>query len=385
MLLNHNEQYWEDKNAIITASEINQQPRLWRVLADELTERKEEIVAFMEKMETVEGLRTAFTGAGSSAFIGEAIQKILGRELGYHSETIHSTDVISYPEGELFDVPTLLISYARSGESPESVAAVKKAQEYVKELYNLVFVCKEGSSLYDYGSSLDDSLVLLMPEGSSDRGFAMTSSVSCMMLATYVVFGYREFDERCAFLRDLADSVEAQMDGFDELAAKAASWDYDRCIFLGLGGLKGLAHEASIKTMELTNGAVMTNYEGSTGFRHGPKTVIKEKTLTVHLISEDPFTKQYDLDLLNEVNQERKGNKTLVLTEKKNAEAVNGSNDVILYSGIEGSYSEMSSYINCLIILQLLSLEKSVSLGCRTDSPSVGGEVNRVVKGVVIH
>ncbi len=385
MLLNHSEQYWQEKSALITASEIAQQPRLWRVLADELQERKEKIIAFMEKMTQVEGLRTAFTGAGSSAFIGESLQKILANELHYHAETIHSPDVISYPEGELFDVPTLLVSYARSGESPESVGAIKKAQEYVKELYNLVFVCKKGSSLYDYGMSLDDSLVLLMPEGSSDQGFAMTSSVSCMMLASYVVFGYKEFDERCAFLKELADSVERQIDAFDELAAQTAARSYDRCIFLGLGGLKGLAHEASIKTLELTNGGVATNYEGSTGFRHGPKTIINDKTLTVHLINENPYTRQYDLDFLDEVNRERKENKTLVIAEERNLESIKGSDDVITYQSITGRYKEIENYIYALVILQLLSLEKSVQLGNRTDNPSIGGEVNRVVKGVIIH
>ena len=383
-LLNRPAAFWEERKAILTATEIRQQPRLWRVLADELTARKEEIVSFMERMHEKQP-RVAYTGAGSSAFIGESIQKILAKELRLDSVTVHSPDVMAFPEGELFDVPTLLVSYARSGESPESVEAIRKAQEYVKELYNLVFVCKKDSSLDTYASAQKDTLVLIMPEGSSDKGFAMTSSVSCMILATYVTFGYNEFDERCAFLRILADQVDAEIDAFDRKAAEVAEAEYNRCIFLGLGGLKGLAHEGSIKTMELTNGGVMTNYEGSTGFRHGPKTVINPLTLTVHLISDDPYTRAYDLDLLNEVNRERKGNKTFAITEERNAEAVSASDFVITYPSITEKYGAIESYISCLVAIQLLSLEKSRVLGNTTDDPCAGGEVNRVVKGVIIH
>jgi len=381
-LLNHEPSYWEERSALITAQEIRQQPRLWRVLADELTLRKEEIISYMEKMK---GRRIAFTGAGSSAFIGEAFQKILGKELRLESVTIHSTDVIAYPEGELFDVPTLLVSYGRSGESPESVGAIRKADEFVKDLANLVFVCKKDSSLDRCASSMKDSLVLIMPEGSSDKGFAMTSSVSCMILASYVVFGYEDFDGRIAFLRRLADQVDREFDTLDLSAAEVASAAYDRCIFLGLGALKGLAHEGSVKTLELTNGEVATNYEGTTGFRHGPKTIINPSTLTVHFISDDDFTRQYDIDLLKEICHERRGNKVLAVTAQRNAGECEGADYVITYDGVSGEYREMENYINCLIVLQLLSLEKSVSLGYTTDSPCSGGEVNRVVKGVIIY
>ena len=385
MILNRNETFWEEKSAWDTAHEISGQPRLWRVLADELTERKDEIVSFMKQFKDRKDLRIAYTGAGSSAFIGESIQKILASELRLDSVTIHSPDVISDPEGELFDVPTLLVSYARSGESPESVGAIRKAQEYVHDLYNLVIVCKKDSSLDTYGRSLDKTLVLVMPEGSSDKGFAMTSSVSCMMLATYVVFGYEDFDERVAFLRDLADQAERQMDEFDRQVMKVAAFDYKRCVFLGLGGLKGLAHEGSIKTMELTNGEVATNYEGSTGFRHGPKTIIDSESLTVHLISDRPYTRIYDMDLLKEINNERKGNRTLAVVNRLYKEETSGTDYVITYESEAGKYTEMANYIFCLLVLQLLSLEKSIALGYTTDSPCAGGEVNRVVKGVIIY
>ncbi|MEG1276288.1 MAG: hypothetical protein RSD27_11480, partial [Ruthenibacterium sp.] len=246
---------------------------------------------------------------------------------------------------------------------------------------NLVVVCKKDSSL---AAQADDSaLVLNMPAESSDEGFAMTSSVSCMALATWCVLNWDKREECLAFMDSLADGLWKQLDNLDEAAQQAATFEYRRLVLLGSGSLKGLAREGAIKSMELTNGKVNAQFESSMGFRHGPKTVITQHTLTVHMIAPTALTARYDLDVVEELIREKHDNRVLVLAPEGML-LPPGADYVVRYSAPKG-FEQMSSYISCLLFLQMLAMEKSILCGLPTDNPSVGGEVNRVVKGVTIY
>jgi len=382
-LLNRDQEFFDAKHAGDTAREIAQQPDVWRKLADDLEMRRNDIAAFMEKIEEMPGLRTIFTGAGSSAFVGESMQMLLSGELGLRCEAVHTTDIVASPESTLLDVPTLIVSYSRSGESPESVGALQYAAKRVSELYNIIFVCKDNSSVANYAKDTSDTLVLNMPPESCDLGFAMTSSVSCMALATWCVFGYREFDERLSCVRAIADVVEAGIDALDADAQAVAAWNFDRIVYLGCGALRGLAHEAAIKMLELTAGVVNSGWDTPTGFRHGPKSVINDTTVTVHLLSNLPFTRRYDDSLLCETLRQRRGNKIIAVAP--DFDGVDGLDKEVLYASGDGIAAEIYPYIMGLVFVQLLALEKSMLLGITTDNPCAGGEVNRVVKGVEIY
>ena len=82
-----------------------------------------------------------------------------------------------------------------------------------------------------------------------------------------------------------------------------ASSGYERVVYLGSGPLKGLAHESSLKLLELTAGEIVTYFESPLGFRHGPKSILDDRTLAVFYISGDPYTRKYDLDLLAELKR----------------------------------------------------------------------------------
>lgn len=379
-LLGRNQAHFDQLGAGNTAREIVQQPRLWRDLANALKEKRESIVQFMEKVCAVPSLRVIFTGAGSSAFIGESMQMLLAKELGLSGEAIHTTDIVTAQDATLLDVPTLIVSYSRSGESPESIGALEYATKKVSQLYNLVIVCKDDSSVARYAEQTSDTLVLKMPPESCDLGFAMTSSISCMALATWCAFGYREIEKRLDFIQSIADSVEAEMDTMDEQARIACKWGYDRAVFLGCGALRGLAREAAVKMLELTSGAVNAGWDSSTGFRHGPKSVINGSTLTVHLLSPLEHTRRYDNDLLTEVLRERKGNHVIAVGPEVDADA-----DIKVSYAQPNCCEEISAYLMGLVFVQLLALETSLEHGVTSDDPCAGGEVNRVVQGVTIY
>lgn len=379
--------FYEVHSCKYTAAEIAQQPEVWMELADMLMERRTEICAFMDRALKEKDLRIIMTGAGSSAFIGETFQFLLGKELGIWTENIHTTDIVSVPESVLSDVPTLLISYARSGESPESIAAVKFAEKKVKNLYNIIIVCDENSSLAKYGREIEKSLVLYMPSRTCDKGFAMTSSVSSMSLATWCLFHYQDMEKYTQYVRAFSKAMTEQIDALAGKAEQIAGNDYRRLIWLGSGALKGLGREGAVKSMELTNGYVHAGYDAPTGFRHGPKTVLNEETLTVHLISNQSYTRKYDADLANEVIREKQGNIVVTVKPEPLCQDIQGEDYEVVYRipEIVPEDSEMGAYIFSLVFLQLLSMEKSLKIGCTTDNPCPKGEVNRVVQGIRIY
>lgn len=386
-IFNRPPEYYKERDCYWTAREIAQQPDSWRRLAEMLIQRKDEITKFMDKVLAVPGLRIITTGAGSSAFIGETLQYMLAEELQTMSENIHTTDIISAPEATLFDVPTLLISYARSGESPESTAAVNFAEKKISNLWHIIIVCDKNSTLAKKGYALEKALVLDMPEETCDRGFAMTSSVSCMMLSSWCVFHYQELETYAGYVKALADSMEKQMDGFYQSAMEIAKVPYRRIIWLGCGAMRGLAREACVKSMELTDGYVHAGYDAATGFRHGPKTVVNDETITIHFLSNDPYTRQYEVDFIKEMTNQKEKNVVVSVKAADFKEGALGEDYEVVYEKPSElpPKTEMGVYIPSLVFSQLLSMHKSLEQHFKTDSPCEKGGVNRVVQGIVIY
>lgn len=386
MILNHDEQDLLQRKALITAREIENQPVIWKKLAGVLTDNKSRFSAYMDKISAIPNLRVIFTGAGSSAFIGESMSMLLMKEFGLRSECQHTTDVVATPEEIFYDVPTLLVSYSRSGSSPESCAAIETAKRYVSQLYNLVLVCNADSPLARIALDGEKDLVVNIPQEASDQGFAMTCSVSCMALATWVLFSGREMDKRIAYISTLADSVAAQMGTWQKQAAEIGSWDYTRIVYLGFGALRGLAREGCVKSQELTNGYTMGAFDTPTGFRHGPKTMINDETLIVMMATPLKLAGLYDYDMIRELSTQKVKNRVAVVVSDSCKYDLSDASYVIRYqTPAEYAGAEINAYMYCLMFLQLLSFERSYALGITTDNPCPKGEVNRVVQGVIVH
>jgi len=135
-----------------------------------------------------------------------------------------------------------------------------------------------------------------------------------------------------------------------------------------------------LKILELTAGQVATMYESPVGFRHGPKSLINEQTIVLLFGSVNPYTKQYDLDLIKEVAGDQIARKVVLLTDKK--EALAQVEQVEMNNRLLDDIYRTFPYI---IFGQLFALLTSLKVKNRPDTPSPTGTVNRVVQGVVIH
>lgn len=383
MMFNLHSNRNQKKNDSHTASEIVQQPEVWNQLVEALKSQEGEIKRFIQEIyQNHDNVRVIFTGAGTSAFIGDILVPVLnGKDIGAKFEAIPTTHIVSNPDEYILrDTPTVLVSFARSGNSPESVATVKLAQKLIKEFYHIVITCNKEGQLAKDTQEDSKAITILMPEKSHDKGFAMTSSFTCMMISAYTLFTGQYLSEGMTAESDeLIHLISEKVD-------KVLEFDFTRLVYLGSGMLSQMAHESALKMLELTAGKVVAIHESSLGFRHGPKSILNEQSLVVLFISEDPYTRKYDIDILKELSGDESGLKVVALTSLDDEEISTLADWTIqVPKQEEGFNDDLELSLNYVLFAQILALKKSMSLGIEPDNPSPDGRVNRVVKGVVIH
>ncbi len=369
----------EQRNGVHTAQEISHQPQLWRALSTILEEQYEAIRDFLTPLLEQPDLRIILTGAGTSAFVGDAAAPFIQEGLRFQVESIPTTDLVSNPEQYLDPSrPTLVVSYARSGNSPESVAAVALVDQLVPHCHHLFLTCNRDGELSHYARTAQNACCVIMPEGSNDKSFAMTSSFSCMLMSTLTLFGGQSPKQWHEQIEVVAALCEAKLEQWESAIKALATQPYERLIVIGSGGFAGLAREASLKSLELSAGKVMTAFDSSLGFRHGPKFTINDKAVVIQLLSSDAYTRGYDLDLFNEIRRDKQALAHIALTELSLNE-----DDVFEFGRLD--LGDQWLCFPFILFCQMLAFEKSLQLGFGPDNPCPTGEVNRVVQGVTIY
>lgn len=369
-----------------TLREIEQQPALWREVERRLTAARGAVGDFLAPLLARNDLRIVLTGAGTSAFAGGVLAPVLARRLGRRVEAMPSTDIVSNPR-ECFaeDVPTLLVSFARSGDSPESVATTELAAQVLTECFHLVVTCNPEGRLARNHSGTESSLVLLMPEAANDRAFAMTSSFTCMSLATRLALvSDTGTDVQGGLVERLARSAESVLATTPALTRALADGGFERIVYLGSGPLAALARESALKLLELTAGGVVTYFDSPLGFRHGPKSVLDDTTLALVYVSNDPYTRAYDLDIVAELRAALPPGHVIAVTAKHDDVVADDPAGTWVLDGLE-DVDDAALALPYVVCAQLLGLHLSLALGMTPDNPFPSGEVNRVVRGVTIH
>lgn len=357
----------EAKNSLWTAKEIMQQPDCWRATLSIVKAARAQLDSWLAGVLDKPNAQIIFTGAGTSAYVGEAVVGYLNQQLDIACRSVSSTELVACPEQYLQpNKSTLLVSFARSGNSPESVAAVDVVNNYVKHCAHLFITCNPDGALHKQAAQDENYFSLLMPTKTLDHSFAMTSSFTSMLVASVAIFS----DADNAVLT-IAEAVEKNIAGkLAELKA-LAELPMHRLVYLGAGSLKGYAQESALKLLELSAGQVMGYFESPLGFRHGPKSLVDDKTLIILFGSTNTYTKQYDIDLLNEL---RSDNKAI------DVHALALPDDAVMQQ-----LDDVFNGLYYMVCAQIMSFYKAWQLGITVDNPCPTGEVNRVVQGVTIY
>lgn len=362
------------KDGGATILEIGQQPDVWREIAghDDTA-----VAGFLAAIISRPDVRVILTGAGSSAFIGDIAAAALRRHLGRRVDAIPTTDIVAAPLDYLEpQTPTLLVSFGRSGNSPESTATTQLADRIVEEVAHLVLTCDPDGELGRTHRDRADSCVVPMPARTNDTGFAMTSSLTSMLLACLRLLGPATADDGDRLARAARYVTDLQPD----ISALAQS-KRRRFVYLGSGPLEGLSRESALKLLELTAGEVVTYFDSPLGFRHGPKSALDGDTLVTVYMSTDPYTRRYDLDIVAEIRGQLGVDAVQVISTEPIPET---HGPAIVLPGLSGLDDALVA-LPYLVFAQYLALFTALEHGKTPDNPFPSGEVNRVVRGVTIY
>lgn len=373
------------KTATFTATEIHQQPETWVKTINQIKTMKEDIKKFLSQVTSQADYDIILTGAGTSEFVGNALFSYLNKCTNYKIKSYGTTDITATPENYVSSVkPTLLISFGRSGNSPESIGAVDAAEAVTKNIYHLFVTCNKNGALSKRAEGKSNCLAINLTDETHDQSFAMTSSFTNMYLATLLSFNLDNLDETAKEVEAIIANVTKMVDhDFTVCQDVVKAYDFNRIVYLGSNTLKGIAQESALKMLELTAGKVVTMFDTPLGFRHGPKSIINDETLTVIYLSDNAYTRQYEIDLIKEMSGQRKGNKIFAVCNTPSEEVEKLVDFYYCYEAT--SHDNIFLGLEYIVVAQLIALFKSIAYDITPDNPCPSGEVNRVVKGVTLY
>lgn len=378
MVFNLDKQALQDIGAVHTVSEILQQPTTWLKTFELVKGLRQEIKEFIDELTGHGDFRIIFTGAGTSEFVGNSLVDHFRKLYGNKVESIASTSIVSQPDLYLSkQLPTMLVSFARSGNSPESMGAVHQAETICDHLYHLVITCNDQGQLAQFKSEKSKLLAINLPPETNDQSLAMTSSFSNMYLAAYLALNIDRLDA----LYPQVSLLVSEANNFFSVSTPILEefmnqQTYSRVVYLGSNYFKGIAQECALKMLELTSGQVATFYDTGLGFRHGPKSFLNESTLTVLFTSGRPYPTLYEHDLFKQLPKD-----VMVFD--------NGVHDLYADASLRFVYDKTldDGFAGLMHLLagQVLGVLSSLKAGLKPDSPSPSGLISRVVQGVTLY
>jgi tagatose-6-phosphate ketose/aldose isomerase len=366
-----------------TLREILQQPQTWRQTYQKVKQSSTEIEAFLTRAGVGAGrpLNVLLVGAGTSDYVGKSVCALLQKEWSCNVQAVPSTDLLTNMEDHILpDVDHLWISFSRSGDSSEGVAVLQQALVVHSLIKHLVVTCNENGQMARLGNR-DNVLSLVLDDAVNDRGLAMTSSYSNMVIAAQALAHIRTLDAYGAVVESLATSASTVLPAAASTCERFVDEGFSRVCFLGTGPLKAAAIESGLKVMELTGGRVIALTESFLGLRHGPLSAIDRDTFVVGFLSTNARRRAFELDLIQEICDKKLTEKCLVITPA--GDVTSFKNKLCL--GLREAVADL--YLPPLFVPvgQLLGLSASLREGLRPDEPSPHGAISRVVSHVTIH
>lgn len=385
MIGSYDASYFTAHSAHATAREIAAQGTQWRKITA-LLHRDQAHVAQCRNALNDHTATIVFSGAGTSAYVGEIVAPMVSAFSPAHCQAIASTDLVSHPAACLpRDAHGLFFAFARSGHSPESLDSIVKLAQIAPKMQALAVTCNaEGALAHDQRVS-----ALLMPPETHDESFVMTSSFSTMVLYTaqYCRQACQQPLNDLAVLAEASDALNRkgyENAAFDDLAQAK------RLVFLGSNALFGAAKEAALKILEMTAGTITTLAETALGVRHGPKSWINSETVVTVMASNHPYTQQFDADIIDELVDDGQAAKVVVIASaaffaryphlRKHPRIA-----ALPYPPSIDHVSDDGLAVLAVQHAQLLGLRCAIALGISPDNPCPSGAVNRVVQGVTLY
>ena len=390
MLLDLPEKEKAERGVEHTPREISQQPATWSKTYERCRERR----ADLSEVLRVAGIRRGATasptvyllGAGTSDYAGRALVPLLRRRWGCDVWAVPTTTLLTdFEDFHLAGREYLWISFSRSGDSPEGVALLERALGQHHEIRHVVITCNQQGHMAQLCSRhADRALALVLDEAVNDRGLAMTSSFSNMVLAGQCMAHLEDLGGFGNVVGQMVEAGSQFLPAAAEAAAAITTLGCTRAAFVGAGALRAVADESALKVVELSAGKVTTMAETPLGLRHGPISSVDGQALFVAFLSSDARQRGYELDLLREIDRKRLGRVRAVVTAQS-GEDESSLADYCLSLDCAADLPDHYRPVLDVILGQLIGLFASLRYGLKPDQPSPNGAISRVVSPIRLY
>ena len=355
-----------------TLCEILQQPDTWMQTAAQVMNSREALQSLLDGCTSL-----VLTGSGSSEYAGECVRLSLQQALGVPVQTVGSgallTNGVTLLERE---AAGLMVSFARSGDSPESVAALQLAQKLNANLRHLIVTCNPQGRLTTSFQEDANLKAVVLDSRTNDRSLVMTSSFTNMALASLGLTYLNSPEEFLKRTKSLSTTCgDLLRAAFAEFPAFLLQ-PFERAFYLASPSLFGAARESALKMTEMTAGRVITVCETYLGLRHGPMSAVHSNSLVVCYVSADPLIRAYEFDVIRELHEKHLGMKKLFLGSNIPRDIASADDLIVDLAGFDNDDTTSILYV---VAGQVLALLRCLQEGLRPDAPSEDGVINRVV------
>lgn len=380
-MLNHNENWWQEKGAVLTAAAIVAQPRLWQEGLELITAQREKVVGFWQ--ECCAENRIIITGAGSSLLAAQASLNWLRSVSSRQIDVIPATDLVMIPQVLADNV--VLVSISSSGNTPETVQVVEKQLAAYPHTPHIAITNNAQSRLAQLACQHPAGLFVPAPEGTSNGSFAATAEFTLPQWYLMLLLAPQCWQELDGVLPVLQRGATYFFNTYADDIEQWAMQQRDNVVALGALSLKAIACETSLKLLEMGNGRIMTAWHSMLEFRHGPKLAINRNATVVGYIAARPEIRRYDLDMMTELTHERSPQAQILGIGHDALPAGVAACDRYYHFACPelADYPESFAAILYVLYAQLAGLYRSIALGVTPDNPSRDGKVAKVAKVIV--
>jgi tagatose-6-phosphate ketose/aldose isomerase len=371
-----------------TPAEIAQQPETWGKTFELFRSQREGVKKFLSGARMsgagASQLIVYLVGAGTSDYTGQAISHLLRKNWQCEVIAVPSTDLLTQMDELILPARKYLwISFSRSGDSSEGVAVLAKARARYPDIHHIVISCNPNGRMLKESGGDPKTLGICMIDEANDRGLAMTSSFSNMVIFGQCLAHVNNLEVYEPVLRKLVEAGRSLLPRAADCAASVAKQGYTKACFVGSGPLRAVAKESTLKVLELTAGRTLTMTESALGLRHGPMAALDSQSLFVCFLSGDKRVQQYERDLLREIGAKKIARRRVVVGGSE-IDTDSYAEDYLAPAGVSGIADEYRAPVD-VTFGQLLGLFSSIQWNLMPDSPSPDGVITRVVQNVNIH
>lgn len=334
-----------------TFQEILSQPQAWRGALDEIQAQADAIRDLWQSSTRQEVI---LTGCGSPYYAARTAALLLQQVGGVPASAHPASELVLFPDMTIgTDHASLLVALSRSGETTETLEAI---ETFRARTDNPVI----GITCYPDSRLARSASHTVLVRDSQEQSLAQTRSLTSMLIAAQgMIFSMAGQPLSDAFLQ-LPEHCSELLEHHQELGQQlGVDARFERFFFLGSGPFYGLACEAMLKMKEMS-----LSYSEAfhfLEFRHGPMSMVNERTLIVGLLSETALP--HELAVLADMRA--MGAHVLAITPVA-LPARQVDFQVVLSAGL----SDVERGALYLPVLQLLAFHRAVRNGLDPDQPT---------------